>query len=261
MPSLQNKFENLRMNRRVSETASFVSRVAWERNNVDFDRDELYYRRCWLGLDLSETTDLTALVLLFEPGEDGRMPVVPYFWIPGEGILERSRRDKVPYDVWSREGLIDTTSRHVIDYGKIAEKIVWTMDTYDVQCFGFDRSKMQYLRPELARLGFEWVPEDNFLIEIPQNFIGQARTVELLEGLILEQRIAHANNPILKWNVANAVVVEDGNKNRKFQKNKSFGRIDGCVALGIANHARDILEGDAVLEGSYLDDPANELLI
>lgn len=242
IPSLLNKFENLRLNRRVSETASFVSRSVWIGCGGQVPPiEELYGGVCYLGIDLSQTTDLTALVCLFESIDGGPMYTYPYFWIPGEGLRGRVERDKVPYDVWEKKGLIDTESSHTVDFKRVAQKVVWFLESFDVQGVGYDRWRMKYLRAELLELGYEFTKEDHFLIEIGQGFRDQSRSIEVLEGLLLHESIAHANHPILKWNAGNAVVIRDPTNARKFEKARSYGRIDGLVALALAAHVRDTL--------------------
>jgi len=248
LPSLENKFRLLKLNQRVSETSAFVSRLVWEANAGA--SGDLYGRACWLGVDLSETTDLTALVALFEPRTpDEPLPVLAHFWIPGEGLATRAKRDHVPYDVWAEQGLIDTASAQTVDYSRVAEQIIEYLSDYEVMGIAFDRFRMKYLKAALADLGYEWPEESNFLIPIGQGFVDQSRSVQVLEDLLLNRKIAHAANPILKWNAANAVVVRDPAGNRKFNKAKSYGRIDGLVALAIAAHAR----ADA---GLMMSDPA-----
>lgn len=254
LPNLENKYKNLKLNQRVSETSAFLTRTVWQRNDVGFTKEKLEGRRCTLGLDLSETTDLTALVAVFEPIDEdmdepleclGRMPVIPHFWIPGEGLQERCRADKVPYDVWVRQGLVNAESSHVVDYRLVAEKIVEYMDLYEVLAIGFDRHKMKYLRKELLTLGVEFYSkeeEDAFLIPIGQGFIGQSRSVQVLEEMAVQGKLAHAGNPVLRWNIANAVTVKDPAGNRKFEKAKSYGRIDGTVALAMAAHVYQDME-------------------
>ena len=246
LPDLENKYRLLRMNQRVSATSAFVSRTVWEANtHADaFDDADLLGRPCTIGIDLSETTDLTALVAVFEPLEpDGPMPVLPYFWIPGDGILERAHRDKVPYDVWARQGVIDTMSSKVVDYGRIADRIIQLFSDCEVRGIGFDRWKWKYLRQALKEKGYEWDDDEakSFLISIGQGFKDSPRTLDLLEQALLERKLAHRGNPILNWNAANCVVERDAAMNRKVAKNRSYGRVDGMVALGIALHARDEL--------------------
>ena len=273
LPSLQNRYENLKLNRRVSETSAFLSRTVWARNSPSFDMEQLVGKDCTLGLDLSETTDLTALVAVFEPMElrvngviEMRQPVLPMFWIPGEGLAARSHRDKVPYDVWAGLGLIDVSSARTVDYKKVAEKILEWMDIYEVIAIGFDRWKMKYLLKELSDLGLEFFDEEeekNFLIPIGQGFQGQSRSVELMEEKAVNAKLAHSGHPILTWNVGNAVTIHDPAGNRKFSKAEghSFGRIDGCVATALAIHARSEFEVDGEEESAFNTAAPDEIIM
>lgn len=262
LPAQQQRFENLRLNRRVSEVSTFLSKNVWASNADSFDPEMLRGRSCYVGIDLSKTVDLTAVVTLFDPVTElhGRMPVLPYFWLPGRGLRERSRADHVPYDVWARDGLLDVTSERVIDYSKIARYLDDLMGRYDVRAIGFDRWKFNALKAELAAIGVDPYEdeEDPFFIPVGQGYKDQSRSVQILEELAVRSKLAHANHPILKWNVANAVVVTgDSAENRKFEKRKSYGRIDGCVALAIAAHVRAdkiLYNGDAA---SIYDNVAN----
>lgn len=246
LPSLQNQFENLKLNRRVSETEALLSRSAWADNSSSYDLEDLWGAKCTLGLDLSETTDLAALVALFEPQEhiDWKMPVVCRFYLPGDGLLERAKRDKVPYDVWSREGYLNAESSGVIDYSLIAEDIKWFYENFEVSALGFDRWKIKYLIKALGDLEFPLQDEDlkKWMVEVGQGFRGHTRGIELLEGLVIKGRLAHDNNPVLTWNAANAVTIKDPSGNRKIEKTKSFGRVDGIIALMCAAYARGEME-------------------
>lgn len=240
LPSLENKFRNLKLNQRVSETASFLSRRAWMRNSGEYDLRDLEGASCYLGLDLAQTTDLCALVAVFEPLDDrGLFPVLCQYWIPGQGLRERSDRDKVPYDVWSRDGLIDTSSNEIVDYSKIATTMIGWAERYDVLCLGFDRWKMKDLKPHIKD-HFSIEKDEGFLIEIGQGFKDANRSVQITEEIAVQGLLAHNGHPILSWNVANAVTVKDPALNRKFEKARSFGRIDGCVAMSLSLHAREI---------------------
>lgn len=267
MPSLEQQFRLLKLNQRVSDSAPLFSRTVWEQNTGRlYELDELKGRECYLGIDLSETTDLSSLAALFEPiDESGRFPIRMNYWIPGNDLRGRSDRDKVDYSQWSARGLIDTQSDRVVDYARIAEQVIWFLENTLVKGIGFDLYKMKYLRKALADLGYTW-PEDDllpgqeFLIEIRQGYITQDRTVTVLEELAVNRLLSHGGHPILRWNAANTVVTRDAALNRKFNKIKSYGRTDGIVALGLAAHARDHkrLVGDFV---SVYEDPDRKVIM
>ena len=243
LPSMENKFRLLKLNQRVSETSAFLTRSIWEANGGEFDVEALKGRACYLGVDLAEVVDLCALVALFEPEEPGgRHLVVPWFWIPGNDLEERSRRDKVPFSVWAEQGLIDVSSPNTVDLGKVAEKIIECIKLYDVRAVGYDRWRMKNLRAELRKRKYEWRKEERFLIEVGQGFKDSSTAIDATEMLAVEGRLAHNDHPILRWNFANSVVLRDPAGNRKLEKSKSFGRIDGAVATLNAAFARKEIE-------------------
>lgn len=258
LPALEQKFRLLHLNQRVSETSSLISRSVWTMNKGRSWRlDDLYGRRCWLGADLSQTTDLTALVAVFEPDDDdqnGVMPVIPFFWCPGNDLDGRARRDNVPYRVWVEQGYLDASSATTVDYELVAGRIIELIENCDVGAIGFDRYRMRYLSKALKDRGYEWDKEDKFLIEIGQGFVSQTRSVELLESRLLACGLAHGGHPVLTWNAGNVVVARDPAGNRKFEKAKSYGRIDGIVALSLALHARDELGVSGAEVSAYASD-------
>ena len=257
LPDLENKYRNLKLNQRVSMTSGFLSRKVWKRNSAAVDPADLYGRRCWAGIDLAETTDLAALVLLFEPLPGSiQQAVMPFFWIPGEGLEARSDRDKVPYTTWSKQGLIDTQSSEVVDYERIADKLEELARDYDIQALGVDRWRWKQLELALKDKDVEFGNEDKenpTLFIIGQGYRDAPTSIELIEKDALEARLAHGDNPILTWNIANTVTVKDPAGNRKADKSKSYGRIDGTIALMMARRARHEQELIGPEESMYND--------
>src|SRR5690606_34535111 len=102
----------------------WLSPDSWAACGQPADADGLRGRTCYGGLDLSSTTDISAFALVFPPEQEGdSYKVLPRFWIPEESMRERSRRDRVPYDAWVREGYITATPGNVIDYSFILAQI------------------------------------------------------------------------------------------------------------------------------------------
>lgn len=231
MPARQAEFENLVLNRRVEATSPFVSRTMWQACGGEvkpFDKTLPVYA----GLDLSEVSDLTALVLIGRI--DGIWHVQPTFWLPGEGLAERSRKDRVPYDVWQSQGHLLTTPGKSIDYEYVAEFLRGVFDRHNVKKLAFDRWNMRHLRPWLIKAGFtERFIEEHF-VEFGQGTQSMSPALRDLEAEILNERIAHGNHPVMTMCAANAVVEGKDSANRKLSKNKSSGRIDGMVALAMA---------------------------
>lgn len=226
MPSREAAYRNLILNQRVEARNPFVSRAVWE-GCGELPQD-LIGKRIYGGLDLSSVSDLTALVLVAEDGD-----VHPTFWLPGEGLAEKSRNDRVPYDVWARDGWLQTTPGRSIEYEFVAHHLREVFDTCDVQALAFDRYNMRFLKPWLERVGFTEEELERF-IEFGQGFVSMSPALRELESMLLNKKLRHGNHPVLSMCAANATVVQDPSENRKFVKAKSSGRIDGMVALAMA---------------------------
>lgn len=226
MPSSEAGYRNLILNQRVEASNPFVSRSIWA-DNGEYPQ-ELEGLRVWGGLDLSSVSDLTALVLVSEDGD-----VHSRFWLPSDGLIEKSRADRVPYDVWQQEGYLLTTPGRSIEYDFIAHELREIFDMCDVQSIAFDRYNMKFLKPCLERAGFSEEELEKF-VEFGQGFVSMSPAIRELESRLLQKQLKHGNHPVLTMCAANAITVNDPAGNRKFTKQKSTGRIDGMQALAQA---------------------------
>jgi phage terminase large subunit-like protein len=170
---------------------------------------------------------LTSLVVVFEEG--GKWHVHPYFWAPEDGLLERARKDRVPYDVWAKEGYLRTTPGASVDYAFVASEIGEILGDCHVLMLAFDRWRMDLMRKELDAQGID-LPLEPF----GQGFRDMSPALDLLEAELLNERVLHGNHPVLTMCAANAVVRRDEAGNRKLDKHRATGRIDGMVALAMA---------------------------
>lgn len=233
MPSREAQYRNLILNQRVDQSAPFVSRAVWQACGgpvAMFDN-----RPVFAGLDLSETADLTAFVPMAP--FDGVWNVSPTFWLPGDGLTEKSRQDRVPYDIWARDGFLATTPGPSVDYAFVAAYLWDFCGINDVRKIGFDRWNWRHLKPWLAKAGFTeaQLEGDSALFEaIGQGFQTMSPALRDLESALLNGKIAHGGHPVLTMCAANATVQSDPAGNRKLSKQKSHGRIDGMVALAMA---------------------------
>ena len=233
MPSRQAEFENLVLNRRVEASAPFVSRAVWQEcggEPAEFDGLPIYG-----GLDLSEVSDLTALVLAAP--SDGLWHIRPTFWLPGDGLADKARADRVPYDLWAREGWLDTTPGPTVDYAYVADYLADLFDRYDVCKIAFDRWNWRHLKPWLAKAGFTdaQLDGDAAVFEpMGQGFQSMSPALRDLESALLNRKIRHGNHPVLEMCARNATTQTDPAGNRKLSKAKSRGRIDGLQALAMA---------------------------
>jgi phage terminase large subunit-like protein len=225
-PALENNFRRFYLNQWVRQEIRWLPLERWDACAGTIDIAGLRGKTCYAGLDLASTTDIAALVLVF-PDDDGSFDVLPFFWVPAENILERVRRDRVPYDVWARQGLIIPTEGNVIDYKAILVKLDELAQLFDIREVGYDRWGMTQLSQDLLDAGLEVVP-------IGQGFAGMSPPTKELLNLVLAKRLRHGGNPVLRWMADNMVVKTDPAGNIKPDKSKSTEKIDGMVALIMA---------------------------
>ncbi|MDR4126393.1 terminase TerL endonuclease subunit [Yanghanlia caeni] len=153
----------------------------------------------------------------------------PYFWTPKTGIQERERRDRAPYTAWAQQGYLRVCDGAAIDYEQVANDMAEILADVDIQAVAFDRWRIDVLKRELDRLGLE-LP----LVEWGQGFKDMSPALDALEAALLNGEVAHGAHPVLTWNAANAVTVKDPAGNRKLDKSRPTGRIDGIQALAMA---------------------------
>ncbi len=227
MPSFESTFRNLCLNQRVAASASFVSASVWDKNG----EEPLPLRTIYAGLDLSESNDLTALVMV---SPDADWSVRSVFWLPGENLAERSRADRVPYDVWASQGHLTTTPGKAVEYEYVAQYLYDLIDAGGVKQIAFDRWNIKHLRPWVIKAGLPETKFDEIFKPFGQGYQSMGPALRVLESLLLNGKMRHGHNPILKMCAANAVVTMDPAGGRKLDKKKARGRIDGMVSLAMA---------------------------
>lgn len=232
MPSRENSYRNLILNQRISQHTPFIPRAMWEKCSGEVDFSVFDDNPVYIGLDLSARNDLTALAMVAQ--KDGIWHVQVDFFAPEVGLSDRSQRDRAPYDVWADQGFITLSPSASINYEWVAQRLIDLCDDYDVQVIAFDRWRIDDLKFELSKLGAE-LPLENY----GQGFKDMAPAIDAVEAAVSNEALVHGNNPVLTWCAANAIVISDPTGNRKLDKNKSTGRIDGmialCMALGIVS--------------------------
>lgn len=230
LPALEGQARNLLLNMRVNMESPFVSKSIWEQNGAI--ANSLKGKKVYGGLDLSSVSDLTALVLISEDGD-----VECKFWLPKEGIRDKSKTDRVPYDVWEKQGFISTTPGRSIEYEYIAYELKRIFEEYDVEQICFDRYNMKFLVPWLEKAGLRKEQIEKFK-DTGQGFVTMTGCIRSLESALLQGQLKHSMNPVLTMCAGNARIEMDAAGNKKFTKKKSTGRIDGLVALAMAEDAR-----------------------
>ena len=249
MPSAESKFRNLILNQRVEARAPFVSKNVWL--SCGGEAEPWQGQRVFAGLDLSSTTDLTSLVLIWKDAE-GIWHAKSFFWTPETGLTDRAKRDRVPYDVWVRQGHLLTTPGNTVDYDFVAAFVLEVAGECDLT-MAFDRWRMGTFKQSLTRMGASDEFLEERMKEFGQGFASISPALDLLEADMLNARIRHGGHPVLTMCAANAVVVQDAAGNRKLDKSKSTGRIDGMVALTMARGAAGAqVDTDMIYDGDLL---------
>ncbi|WP_234705254.1 terminase large subunit [Sinorhizobium meliloti] len=258
MPTEEASFRWLHLNQRIDASAPFVSPAVWRACDAQivesFDGLPVFG-----GLDLSEVSDLTSLVLMAPKESDGGTVwhVKPTFWLPGDALREKAKADRVPYDVWHNNGQLETTPGPTVDYEFVAHHLRGLFDTLDIRKIAFDRWNWRHLKPWLQKAGFteEQLDGDAAVFEqFGQGFASMSPALRDLESLILNRKIAHGGHPVLTMCMMNATVKPDPSGNRKLDKQKSRGRIDGAVALAMAAAMAGTYEGASAVYSPW-DDP------
>lgn len=227
-PGEENAFRQLRLNQWVKQAVRWMPMEKWDKCAFAVDEDELEGRVCYGGLDLSSTTDITAFVLVFPPlDEEDKYIILPYFWIPEDNLTLRVNRDHVPYDVWERQGYLQTTEGNVVHYSFIEKFIDRLGERFNIREIAFDRWGAVQMVQNLESMGFTVVP-------FGQGFKDMSPPTKELMKLVLEQKIAHGGHPVLRWNMDNIYIRTDPAGNIKADKEKSTEKIDGAVATIMA---------------------------
>ena len=264
-PGEENAFRQLRLNQWVKQSVRWMPMDKWDGCAFPVDEDDLEGRICYGGLDLSSTTDITAFVLVFpprvvassislappqtaglahsaappfptqpvslglrgDPNLDDKFVVLPYFWVPEETLDLRVRRDHVPYDVWERQGYLETTEGNVIHYGYIEKFIENLGERFNIREIAFDRWGAVQMVQNLEGMGFTVVP-------FGQGFKDMSPPTKELMKLTLEKKLAHGGHPVLRWMMDNIFIRQDPAGNIKADKEKSTEKIDGAIATIMA---------------------------
>ena len=248
MASFEPTFRNLFLNQRVELVSPFVSKNIWILNSQEPSNEAFYESPVYVGLDLSGKTDLTSMVCvaLYQ----NKYHVKPFFWTPSKGLKDRSKQDKTPYNIWADQGYIRIIEGASINYSDLAEDIADALEGMSVAGVGFDRWRF-----DLLKLEFDKIRLDLPLQPFGQGFKDMAPAIDALETSLLNEKICHGGHPVLTMCMKNARVEKDAAGNRKLNKFKATGRIDGAVALAMAmGLAERALDENAEFDG-FISNP------
>ncbi|UVO40497.1 terminase large subunit [Bradyrhizobium arachidis] len=206
-------------------TSPFVDMATYDRGAAPIDYEALRGAPCWVGVDMSKTTDLSSVVACFRDGET--YTVLPHFFCPEDDIRKRGDLDGVNYASWAKDRFISATPGNVIDNTAVADYIRSLAERFQVQEIGFD---VAYAQAVMAPLQDEGYP----VVTIRQGWVTQSPALNALEAAIIGGNFRHGGHPVLRWNFANVAIHKDANDNRIIHKSKSTDRIDGAAATWMA---------------------------
>lgn len=231
MPSKEALVRRLNFCQWTDAVNPWISGDVWLGAKRDYDWRDLRGRRAWAGLDLSSTTDLTALVLYVEPEDEGEpWRLVPFCWLPEEGLQRKEELDRVPYLAWRAAGYLETTPGRAISKLIVIKKLVELSSFFDLQMTSYDRWRIEDLKA-LAADNEIALPD---MQPFGQGYKDMSPAIEAFETALLNGTVVHPGNPVFTWCAANAVITSDDAENRKLSKEKATGRIDLMVAAVMA---------------------------
>ena len=243
-PADENMFRQLRLNQWVKQSIRWMPMEKWDDCGSAVDPAALEGRVCYAGLDLASTSDLTTIVLVFPPEDDGEpYQVLPFYWLPEDNLPLRVRRDHVMYDVWAKQGHVRTTEGNVVHYGFIQAFINELGERYNIREIAYDRWNATQMVQNLEDDGFTMIP-------FGQGFRDMSPPTKELMRIVLEHNLAHGCHPVLRWNMDNVFVRTDPAGNIKIDKEKSTEKVDGAVALVMALD-RALKNGGGLTESVY----------
>lgn len=245
-PADQDDFRQYNLNEWLDHSeAPFVDMSVYDEGAEQVDLEALKHQPCWLAVDLSSNSDLTAIVAAWRDGDDGYI-VHPWFFCPKDNLQRRADRDGVPYPLWASQGHIIPTPGNVVDFRIVEAKIRELCEQFEVREIAFD--------PHLARVILSNLLEDGYpAVEMRQGWVTMSPAIKELERAIIGRRFKHGDHPVLRWNFSNIAVETDKAGNKSFHKGKSKDRIDGAQACAMAV-GRAHLNGDTGT--SFYDDPS-----
>lgn len=228
MPASEGAFRNLHLNQRVSGNKLFCAPSLWLENGNPPDESAFFRCPVYVGLDLSTRNDLTAMICVAVDGNVWH--VKSYFWLPAEGLDERSRSDRVTYDLWAKSGELSTTPGHSVDYGHIVETYLPEILEWDLRTVAFDKWNIEAFKKELDRVGMT-LP----LVGFRQGAVSMTPAIDMLQAQLTNRRLRHGMHPVLTMCNRNTVMPAFSAQNlRTFKKLHQTDRIDGMVALAMA---------------------------
>lgn len=229
--SEENKARNLYLNQRISLHSLWMAPATWKANNAAPDWSVFQERGAVVGLDLAQKNDL-CVACICAMDADGMVHAYPYAFTPLEGIEERSKRDRVPYDQWARDGVLRAVPGQTIDYDFVAQFLLTNLieNGIRIHSIEYDRWRINEFKAACQRVELVGVKFN----EVGQGFQSMSPRIDALETALLQSKVCHGAHPVFNLGAASAITVQDPAGNKKLDKNKSSQKIDAIIALVMA---------------------------
>ena len=227
--AIEMEFRQFHLCQWLSAVQKWLPIDKYDKGAKPIDLEALRGKPCYGGLDLASTDDIAAFVLVFPPDapDKGDYIVLPFFWIPRDNMERRVKSHHVPYAQWERDGFLSTTEGNIIHYDFIEKKIQDLGKIYNIREICYDRWGAPQLVQHLRDEDFE-------MIDFGQGFKSMSQPSKELHRLVLDERLIHGGNPVLRWMFENVYIETDAAANIKPSKKKSREKIDGAVATIMA---------------------------
>ncbi len=238
LPHFEATLRNLYFNQRVSLLALLVAPSTWAANSAPVD-DDIFFSGLpvHIGGDLSQSRDLTSVVLSCLDPDTKLVHVKCFTYTPLNTLEERAKQDRAPYPTWVRQGHLIALPGQQISYNMVAAHLAANTAGMNIGTINFDRWRLSLFRKACEEEGFGLEVPDEHWVEVGQGFRDMSPRIDRFEEVLFEDQLAHGNNPVLNMAAGNAIVTMDPAKNRKIDKFKSSARIDPMVALVMSVYA------------------------
>jgi phage terminase large subunit-like protein len=260
-PRKLNDFLRYHLNRWVNQATAWLPVDWWDACDVAMPSDAILAAApVACGIDMAQKIDLASAVAVFrlplehakesdpqvevvDVDDEGkvikrtlslnyRIAVIPAFWLPEETLRERVKNDRVPYDIWRNEGILNVTDGAVIDSDALVKHVTSTLTgrfpLMKQAQIGYDPAFATEVSIRLSADGYT-------AVEVLQNYKHLSEACQVFEALVKARRVIHAGHRLLRWNLENvAVKRDDAGRIRMVKPKKAAKRIDGVVATVMA---------------------------
>lgn len=225
----QAAFRVFKLGQYGANSIKWIRESAWQECADTFGQQDFYGWDAYVSLDMSRTIDMTAISVAIKREENWH--IIPYYFVPEDGIEDREERDKVPYRQWAEEGLVQLVPGASVEPGVMFDKLAELKNLYNILITSYDPWGVEeWFVKKMETAGLN-------PLRFSQADGSMSKAIKMMERLCLNKQLRHNNHRVLNWNLQCAYVKMDSKENLRFDKVaslKSSGRIDGLLAATMA---------------------------